>query len=435
MQIILLSGGSGQRLWPLSNEIRSKQFLKIFSEPGGETMLQRTLNQIRRTNDNASITIATAKRQVSLLKKYLGENFDLSPEPCRRNTFPSIALAATYLHDVKHVAPEESVVISPVDPYVDDNFFAQFPLLAAQISDDTPLVLMGIEPTYPSEKYGYIIPRTADKISRVDTFKEKPKLDDAKKFIAAGALWNGGVFALKLGYVLERAKKLLGTASHNELQKNYAALPNISFDYAVVEHEENISVVRYVGEWKDIGTWNTLTEVLDENFIGQVQADATCDNLHVINNSDVPIICMGLKNAVVAAGPEGILISDKPTSSYIKPFVEKLDNQIRFAEKSWGSFKIIDADSDSLTVKVTLNRGNRMKYHSHERRDEVWNFIEGSGRVILDGAEKIVHAGDVVEIPAGCKHTVIADEPLKIIEVQFGHDITVTDKIIWKEVF
>ena len=312
--------------------------------------------------------------------------------------------------------------------------FAQFPLLAAQISDDTPLVLMGIEPTYPSEKYGYIIPRTADKVSRVDTFKEKPKLDDAKKFIAAGALWNGGVFALKLGYVLDRAKKLLGTASHDELQKNYAALPNISFDYAVVEHEENISVVRYVGEWKDIGTWNTLTEVLDENFIGQVQADATCDNLHVINNSDVPIICMGLKNAVVAAGSEGILISDKPTSSYIKPFVEKLDKQIRFAEKSWGSFKIIDADSDSLTVKVTLNRGSRMKYHSHERRDEVWNFIAGSGRVILDGTEKIVHAGDVVEIPAGYKHTVIADEPLKIIEVQFGHDITVTDKIIWQEV-
>ena len=126
-------------------------------------------------------------------------------------------------------------------------------------------------------------------------------------------------------------------------------------------------------------------------------------------------------------------MSDKSASSYIKPFVERLDKQIRFAEKSWGSVKIIDADDTSLTVKVTLNRGSRMKYHSHERRSEVWNFISGAGKVIIDGAEKIVRAGDVVNIPVGAKHTVIADEPLKIIEVQFGRDITVDDKIVWQE--
>lgn len=432
MQIILLSGGSGQRLWPLSNDLRSKQFLKIFGD--GDCMLQRVIKQISRTNEDASITIATAKRQVPLLKKYLGENFDLSTEPCRRNTFPSISLAAAYLHDKKHISADESVVVSPVDPFVDDKFFAKFASLAAQIAEDSPLVLMGIEPTYPSEKYGYIIPQTPDNVSRVVTFKEKPKSIDAKKFISAGALWNGGVFAFKLGYILDKAKKILGTASHDELQKNYDALPNISFDYAVSEHEKNISVVRYVGEWKDIGTWNTLTEVLDENFIGQVQADASCENLHVINNSDVPIICMSLKNAVVAAGPDGILISDKVASAQIKPFVENLDKQIRFAEKSWGTFKIIDADDKSLTIKVTLTRGEHMRYHSHEHRDEIWNFIAGSGRIIVDGEEKIVRAGDVVKIPANCKHTVISDEPMKIIEVQLGEDITVTDKIIWQEI-
>lgn len=433
MQIILLSGGSGQRLWPLSNDVRSKQFLKIFSDAGGESMLQRVLNQIRRTCEDSTVTIATAKKQLSLLKKYLGDKFDLAIEPCRRNTFPAIALAAAYLHDVKGVDADESIVVCPVDPYVDDKFFAQFHSLAAQIVDAAPLVLMGIEPTYPSEKYGYIIPQTADKVSRVLSFKEKPNLVDAQKFIDAGGLWNGGVFAFKLGYVLGKAKKLLGTAAHDDLEKNYAALPNISFDYAVVEHEENISVVRYVGEWKDIGTWNTLTEVLESNFIGQVQTDSSCENLHVINNGDVPIICMGLKNAVVVAGADGILVSDKVASSYIKPFVERLDKQTRFAEKSWGTFKIIDADDKSLTIKVTLNRGSRMHYHSHERRDEVWTFIAGAGRVILDGVEKTVSAGDVVEIPALCKHTVIADEPLQIIEVQLGEDITVDDKIIWQE--
>ncbi|MBR4151825.1 MAG: cupin domain-containing protein [Selenomonadaceae bacterium] len=431
MKIILLSGGSGQRLWPLSNDVYSKQFLKIFKDE--ECMLQRVLKQIRRTCAEAIVTIATAKKQVTLLKKYLGDNFDLSVEPCRRNTFPSIALAAAYLHDIKRICANENIIICPVDPYVDDNFFAQFLLLVEQISDNAPLILMGIEPIYPSEKYGYIIPDTNDKISRVKMFKEKPNLIDAQKFIDAGGLWNGGVFAFKLSYILDKAQKLLGTSSHAELKENYDALPNISFDYAVVEHEKNIKVVRYVGEWRDIGTWNTLTEVLESNFIGQVQSDKTCRNLHVINSSDVPIICMGLKDAVVAASPEGILVSDKVSSSFIKPFVENLDKQIRFAEKSWGTFKIIDADEKSLTIKVTLNRGSRMKYHSHERRNEVWNFIAGSGRIIIDGEEKFVRAGDSVKIPVSCKHTVIADELMKIIEVQFGEDITVEDKIIWQE--
>ena len=430
MQIILLSGGSGQRLWPLSNDVRSKQFLRVFADR--ECMLQRVVKQIRRTNPHTPITIATARRQVPLLKKFLGDEFALSTEPCRRNTFPSIALAAAYLHDIKNISRDEPIVVCPVDPYVDDKFFGLFPALAAELND-APLVLLGIAPTYPSEKYGYIIPRTSDAVSRVAAFKEKPNLADAQKFIDAGALWNGGVFAFRLSYALDKAEKILGTSAYAELKKNYAALPNISIDYAVVEHEENISVVRYAGEWRDIGTWNTLTEVIAENFTGQVQADDTCANLHVINNSDVPIICMGLRDAVVAAGPDGILVSDKHASSYIKPFVERLDKQIRFAEKSWGSFKIIDADDASLTVKVTLNRGSRMKYHSHEHRAEVWNFIAGTGRVVIDGAEKIVHAGDTVTIPVGTKHTVIADEPLKIIEVQFGRDITIEDKIIWRE--
>ena len=207
MQIILLSGGSGQRLWPLSNDVRSKQFLRIFA--GGENMLQRVLKQIRRTNRDAPITVATAKKQEPLLKKYLAENFEMSTEPCRRNTFPAIALAAAYLHDVKNVDADEAIIVCPVDPYVDDKFFDRFALLAEQISAESPLILMGIEPTYPSEKYGYIIPQSNEKISRVKFFKEKPNLIDSQKFIDIGGLWNGGIFAFKLGYVLDKAKNLL----------------------------------------------------------------------------------------------------------------------------------------------------------------------------------------------------------------------------------
>ena len=434
MNIILLSGGSGQRLWPLSNDIRSKQFIKIFKDQNDEyeSMLQRTLRQIRNIDKNVSITVATSKNQETILKKYIDSDVKISTEPCRRNTFPSIALAASYLHDIQKISSDEPVVISPVDPYVDNDFFATFKHLIEQISDDFPLVLMGIEPTYPSEKYGYIIPESAEQVSKVKTFKEKPNLKTAQKYIEFGALWNGGVFALKIGYVLDKAKELLGYCTYSELLNNYDSLKSISFDYAVVEHEENIKVVRYNGEWKDVGTWNTLTEVMDSNYIGKVQVNETCDNLHVINESDLPIICMGLKDIVVAASPEGILVSDKKSSSYIKPFVENIHQQIRFAEKSWGSFQVIDIGNENLTVKVTLNPGHKMNYHSHKFRREIWNVIEGKGRVIIDNVKTPVKVGDIIELPIGCKHTVIADSTMKIIEVQIGKDIDVEDKEIFE---
>ena len=229
---------------------------------------------------------------------------------------------------------------------------------------------------------------------------------------------------------MEKSQKLLGYSSYKELLKHYDSLQSISFDYAVVEHEENIKVVRYDGEWKDVGTWNTLTEVMDSSYIGKVQADKSCDNLHVINESDLPIICMGLKDIVVAASPEGILVSDKVNSSYIKPFVENIHQQIRFAEKSWGNFKVIDIDSGSLTIKITLAPKQQLSYHSHKYRREIWTVVDGLGRVIINGIERSVKFGDIIEIPIGCKHTIIADTLMKIIELQIGKDIDVKDKDI-----
>ena len=434
MQIILLSGGSGKRLWPLSNEIRSKQFVKIFHGVDGyESMLQRTFRQICTIPAQISITVSTSQAQEKILRKYVPDNVDISAEPCRRNTFPAIALTAAYLCDVKKIDADESVVICPVDPYVDDDYFAQFKTLADLVQTSAAnLFLLGINPTYPSEKYGYIIPASKDKVSDVLEFKEKPDLATAEKYIAAGGLWNGGVFACKISYVLDKARQILKTDSYDELLKNYAQLPDISFDYAVVEREKNIKVLRYFGEWKDVGTWNTLTEVMTEENIGKVFFDKTCHNSHVNNETDTPIIAMGLKNIVVAASPDGILVADKAQSSYMKPLAEKI-HDIRFAEKSWGSFTIIDADENSLTVKVILNAGNKMNYHSHERRSEVWTVVEGTGRVTLDGEIKPVKVGDVIEIPIGVKHTIIAETDLKVIEVQLGRDISVDDKILWKE--
>ena len=431
MNIILLSGGSGKRLWPLSNDSRSKQFIKIFRTAAGEyeSMVQRVYRQIRSVDREAEITIATSKSQVSTIHNQLGENVGISVEPCRRDTFPAIALAAAYLHDVRGVKEDETVVVCPVDPYVEEDYFEALRKLGERAGvSEANLVLMGIEPTYSSAKYGYIIPKDKDSISRVGVFKEKPTEEKAQEYIARGALWNGGVFAFRLGYVLRRAHELIEFTGYKDLFEKYESLTKISFDYAVVEHEKDIEVMRFSGVWKDIGTWNTLTEAMESIHIGKAILNDNCDNVHVVNELNVPVLCMGLKDVVVSASPEGSLVSDKNQSSYIKPYVDEIDQQIMFAEKSWGSFQVIDIEEESMTIKVTLNAGHGMNYHSHEQRDEVWTVISGRGRTIVDGMERQVGMGDVIRMPAGVPHTIIADTKLQVIEVQIGPDISVHDK-------
>lgn len=431
MNLVLLSGGSGQRLWPLSNDIRSKQFIKIFHREDGEleSMVQRVYRQIKAVDTDSTVTIATSKSQVSAIHNQLGEEVGISVEPCRRDTFPAIALAAAYLKDVQGVGEEESVVVCPVDPYVENDYFEALKTLGDRAAvSSANLVLMGIEPTYPSEKYGYIIPIGKEQVSKVAMFKEKPTQEVAKDYIAKGALWNGGVFAFKLGYVLNRAHELIDFVDYDDLFNKYDTLNKISFDYAVVEHEPEIEVMRFAGTWKDLGTWNTLTEAMDSHAVGEALFNEQCENVHVVNELDVPILCMGLKDVVVSASPEGILVSDKEQSSYIKPYVNTLDHRVMFAEKSWGSFKVIDIDKTSMTIKVTLNAGHQMNYHSHQHRDEVWTVIAGEGKTVVDGMEQNVKAGDVITMSAGCRHTVIAESELKLIEVQLGEAIDVHDK-------
>lgn len=431
MNIVLLSGGSGKRLWPLSNDVRSKQFIKIFQteDKEYESMVQRVYRQICKVDKDARVTIATSKSQVSAIHNQLGEKVNVCVEPCRRDTFPAIVLSAAYLHDVMHVREEEAVVVCPVDPFVETDYFEALKELGRLAEEkEANLVLMGIEPTYPSEKYGYIIPSDKGLLSKVSTFKEKPDVKTAESYIEQGALWNGGVFAFRLKYMLDKAHEMIDFTDYEDLYAKYDTLTKISFDYAVAEKEPDISVMRFAGQWKDLGTWNTLTEAMEDSCIGDAMLNESCENVHVINEMDVPVLCMGLKDVVVSASPEGILVTDKAQSSYIKPFVDKIEQQIMFAEKSWGSFRVLDVEEESMTIKVTLNPGHCMNYHSHERRDEVWTVISGKGRTIVDGMEQPVKAGDVVTMQAGCRHTIIAETELKVIEVQLGREISVNDK-------
>ena len=432
MNIILLSGGSGKRLWPLSNDVRSKQFIKLFKNENQkyESMVQRVYRQITAVDADAKITIATSKSQASAIKNQLGERASICVEPCRRDTFPAIALAVSYLHDVMKVGENESVVVCPVDPYVDNTYYESVKILQ-ELSErgEANLTLMGIEPTYPSEKYGYIIPESSESVSKAREFKEKPDGETAKKYLAQNALWNAGIFAFKLGYLLDKAHSMIDFENYNDLFNKYDTLTKISFDYAVVEKESSIQVLRYSGDWKDVGTWNMMAEVMADKTKGRVILDEACKNTNVVNELNIPILCMGCNDMIVAASGDGILISDKERSGYMKPYVEKIETEAMYAEKSWGTYTVIDVQTGSMTIKISMRAGEHMTYHMHSYREEVWTVVSGEGKAIVDGVEQVLRTGDVVRIAAGCKHTVEAITALDIIEVQLGDEISVTDKI------
>ena len=431
MNIILLSGGSGKRLWPLSNDIRSKQFIKLFKTEDGdyESMVQRVYRQILTVDPGATVTVASSKGQASSIFNQLGPDVGISIEPCRKDTFPAIALAAAYLRDIKKADENESVVICPVDPYVDEPYFQALKQLDTYASGNgANLTLMGIEPTEASEKFGYIIPETAASFSKVLTFQEKPDKATARQYLAQGALWNAGVFACSIRYILDRARELLAFTTYQDLFNRYETLEKISFDYAVVEHESHVQVMRFNGLWKDLGTWNSLTEVMEDQCIGKAIINETCKNVHIVNEIGVPVLAMGLENVVISASAEGILVSDKEQASLIKPYVDGIDQQIMFAEKSWGSFQVLDVADESLTIKVTLNPGSRMNYHAHSHRSETWVVTSGTGYAIVDDISRDIRPGEVITMAAGLRHTVVAKTKLQLIEVQLGKDITVHDK-------
>lgn len=431
MNVILLSGGSGKRLWPLSNDIRSKQFIKLFKNGDEyESMVQRVYRQITTVDSDAKITIATSKTQASAIKNQLGEKASICVEPCRRDTFPAITLAAAYLHDKMGVNEGEAVVVCPVDPYVDNTYYEAVKTLQELAeTGNSNLTLMGIEPSYPSEKYGYIIPESGKQVSKVKAFKEKPDTETAKKYLEQNALWNAGIFAFKLGYLLEKAHSIIDFKDYQGLFDKYDTLTKISFDYAVVEKESSIQVLRYIGDWKDVGTWNMMTEVMADKTKGKAILDETCENTNVVNELNIPILCMGCKDMVIAASGDGILISDKECSGYMKPYVEIIETEVMFAEKSWGTYTVMDVQQGSMTVKVSMRAGEHMTYHMHNYRKEVWTVVSGRGKAIIDGVEQELRTGDVITIASGRKHMVTAITALDLIEVQLGEEINVADKI------
>ena len=431
MKIILLSGGSGKRLWPLSNDVRSKQFLKVVRGGDGKTesMLQRVYRQIKEAGHNGEITVATAVTQVESIKGQLGEAVSIVVEPERRNTFPAIALSAAYLYFEKNCPMEETVVVLPVDPYVGEEYFQMLHKLDAAVqAGAADIVLMGVAPTYPSEKYGYIIPIPqagvdGEQLLPVLEFREKPDMQTAGELIQKGGLWNCGVFAFKLSYLMAIVRKAISCACYADVLRQYGEFEKTSFDYAVVEKAESVAVLPYHGEWKDLGTWNTLTEVMEEKPIGDVVMSKDCKNTHVINELEIPIVVMGAENMVVAASPDGILLADKVQSSYIKKYVENRDLRPMFEERSWGEYTVLNLSLDAegnrtVTKKKRVQAGKSIGETKHKYHLEVWTVLSGRAVISIKGRKHDAFPGDTFTIERGTLHSLQAEEDTILLEVQ-----------------
>lgn len=438
MKIIILSGGSGTRLWPLSNDARSKQFLRLLTSPDGspESMIQRVIRQITTTGlcSASDIVVAIAAVQKDAIELQLGSDVDMVTEPSRRDTYPAIMLACAHLA-AEGVDADEPVIVVPCDTYADNRYFASMSTMVRVLdAEDAQIVLMGISPTYPSAKYGYIVPCQEPDVHgvvHVNRFIEKPDVVEAEKLISDGAMWNGGVFAFRLKYMLDVMERVMPGADVGYLRAHYDELKKTSFDYAVVEQASSVAMVPYFGRWKDLGTWNTLTDELPQAIHGNVLA-SDCRGSYIINELEIPIVGIGVTDTVIAASPDGILVSRLSRSEELKHVVGKISRRPMYEERRWGEYKVIDNIEfddgySALTKQLTLQPGKSISYQRHQYRDEIWTFINGEGEIVLNGERRPVKRGDVITISRMQLHALKAYTPLTFIEVQQGSNLIEED--------
>lgn len=409
-------------------------------------MIQRVVRQIRESKLTDNITFATNAVQCDSIINQLGEDVSVVTEPERRDTFPAIALASSYLSKEKQCSNGEVVVVMPCDVYTESKYFVAIGKMVETVEKNVAdLVLMGITPTYPSEKFGYVMSKKDDlieSIAMVERFVEKPNIEKAKELLAQGACWNGGVFAFRLGYMMNIVNQYVKAETFQETHKRYEEFPKISFDYEVAEKAQSVAVVPFAGKWKDLGTWNALCEELPSTHIGNVMMGDNNVNTNAVNELDIPVFCDGLKDVIVAASPDGIMVCNKQNSEKIKDYANKLTTRPMYVERSWGSYRVLEhsefeGGSNSLTKLVHLTAGKNISCHLHHHRSEIWTCIAGEGIFILDGESRDVKSGDVMNIPLGHYHALKAITDMTFIAVQIGNpleeDVVESLEWEWKE--
>lgn len=432
MYYVLLSGGSGKRLWPLSNDARPKQYLKLVNREMNSmercSMLQRVWEQLEYAGIQRNTIITTEKEQIELIKSQI-KNAEIAVEPMRRDTFGAVLLSCAYLHSHMGADLNDYAAIMPVDPYTEEGYFQTVKQLESIMRESgAEIGLMGAKPTFPSTKYGYIV--LGEKRSgymEVRSFSEKPDEKKAGELFEQGALWNCGVFCVKIGSILERAGQYGIPRDYKGMYDEYHKLPKISFDYEVLEKAKNIAVAEFDGFWKDLGTWDAMAEQISTDSIGNVLMEESCRNTQIINELNIPVVAMGTNDLVVVASQDGILVTDKACAYKVKDVTKGLVSRPMFEERRWGTLETLDDTEtngvSTLTRKIRIYDGMTSSYHYHKERDEIWTVLNGSGELILEGNKISLTPGKAVCIRKNQRHAVKAFRDFEYIEIHVGTSV------------
>lgn len=429
MQIILLAGGSGKRLWPLSNDKQAKQFLPLsFDLKGTPTsMLERTWMQLAQCGLQSQTIISTSQDQVEQVKAQLGRQVEIIIEPERRDTFAAISLATSYLSSCKKISINEPIVVIPVDLFVDGTFFKHLLSLPQTLEEsDANIALVGVKPEGPSENFGYMVPLKGqmDSSFLIDYFREKPHSEEAELLISKGALWNCGVFCFRAGYLHTILQQLKLDLPYELLRESFYKIPRLSFDYRVVEKETKIVASRYEGKWKDLGNWSVLSEQLPDSIYGLAYTSDHCENTHIINELQIPAFVIGIPDAMIIASKDGILIMNKKKSGQIKKMLDKIEilppHKIPKTEGHILDQTLLDNGVKSITKRLMLKAKSEIFNSIAAASHITWHILQGEATLERGGLRSSITAGDVITFLSGEFYALYTESELYIIEIEFA---------------
>lgn len=459
MKSIILAGGSGSRLWPLSREEYPKQLLSFDKE---QSLLQKTFNRLCSFSKPADIVTVTNIRHYSNIKLQLNK-IDSSNvvigEPFGKNTAPAIASTLQYF--IQQGCEDDVVLIVPSDHLIKDiDGFNKTVEQGKKFAEQGYIVTFGIKPTYPETGYGYIKTEKALSVGyKVEKFVEKPNFETAKKYLDSGNYyWNGGIFMGKISTFLNEFKKYapdiymhLGELDFsNSTQINfsvYEKMPSISIDYAIMEKSDKIALVELQSDWNDLGSWQSIFNVKekDENgnvLTGKVVVD-NVKNSFIYSQKEV-VAVSSLENIILVETEDAIMACKLDESQNVKKLYEKLkakeSNTIKLHKtvfRPWGYYTCLNSGNGYLTKTICVMPKHKLSVQSHNHRSEHWVVLEGTALVLKDGKEYNVYAGDSIDIPRGAKHSLQNpyDKELKIIEIQKGDYISEDDIIRYEDCY